>query len=127
MPEPLKDYTGRCGGCKYYEGYTIRGKKVARGHCGSAPLTEYKHNNRHGNIYTARHSSMRQASTPKCKRYIPKEYIGEVGIIECKSSEEMHDIMAELACGAGIEIKELKSYKGRNGYFLEIKKGGQEQ
>lgn len=73
MSEPLKDYTGRCGGCAFYTGFIIKGQEVKRGTCSTAPTSYYMHNNRHGSKYRARHSQSRSASCKACRRYKERE------------------------------------------------------
>lgn len=70
MPEPLKDYTGRCGSCSHFSFYVIDGVWRYRGNCECANTGYYMHNNRRGCRYKAQHSAYRQASQKACKKYL---------------------------------------------------------
>lgn len=70
MAKPLTDYTNRCGSCVHFAYLVIDGELKRRGHCDCAKQGYFMNNNRHGVRYLAKHSSLRQASTRACKKYM---------------------------------------------------------
>ena len=69
MAKPLLDYTGRCGACKHFAFYIIKGVLKYRGNCECANQDYFMNRDRNGVRYRAKHSAYRQASQKCCKKY----------------------------------------------------------